>query len=157
MKLGKAVLGKTLFAYIMKQTFYGQFVAGEDRQSIKPAIHRMHSFGVKSILDYSVEEDVSTEKAEQLEMDACVADEEKDNYNPDIVPHKGTHMGEWSGIWHFLYFFLIFQLQMGSSVTRHTRVLRIVVSEIPAREPIFTRTKPSARKIWRLFLDASRL
>jgi len=91
MKLGKAVLGKTLFAYIMKQTFYGQFVAGEDRQSIKPAIHRMHSFGVKSILDYSVEEDVSEEKATELEMEACVADKEKDNYNPDLVPHKGDY------------------------------------------------------------------
>ena len=69
MKLGKAVLGQTLFGYIMKQTFYGQFVAGADRQSIKPAIHRMHSFGVKSILDYSVEEDLSTEQAEQIEME----------------------------------------------------------------------------------------
>ena len=108
MKLGKAVLGKTLFAYIMKQTFYGQFVAGEDRQSIKPAIHRMHSFGVKSILDYSVEEDLSEEQAKQIEMDACVADEEKDNYNPDTVPHKGDYSGEWSGMGNFVKFLLIF-------------------------------------------------
>ena len=28
------------------------------------------------------------------EMDACVADEEKDNYNPDLVPHKGDYSGE---------------------------------------------------------------
>ena len=68
MKLGKAVLGKALFARIMKSTFYGQFVAGENRQDIKPAIHRMHSFGVKSILDYSVEEDISEAEAEQREM-----------------------------------------------------------------------------------------
>jgi len=91
MKLGKAVLGKKLFGAIMKQTFYGQFVAGEDRQSIKPAIHRMHTFGVKSILDYSVEEDVPTEVAEKLEMDSCVPDKEKETHNPDIVPHKGDH------------------------------------------------------------------
>ena len=69
MKLGKAVLGKKIFGQIMKQTFYGQFVAGEDRQSIKPAIHRMHTFGVKSILDYSVEEDIPTEVAEKIEME----------------------------------------------------------------------------------------
>ena len=31
MKLGQAVLGKTLFAAIMKRSFYGQFVAGEDQ------------------------------------------------------------------------------------------------------------------------------
>jgi hypothetical protein len=33
MKFGQAVLGKTLFAAIMKQTFYGQFVAGEDQEN----------------------------------------------------------------------------------------------------------------------------
>ena len=69
MKLGKAVLGKKLFGEIMKLTFYGQFVAGEDRESIKPAIYRMHTFGVKSILDYSVEEDISGEEATNIEME----------------------------------------------------------------------------------------
>ena len=68
MKLGKAVLGKQLFGKVMKLSFYGQFVAGENRQDIKPAIHRMHSFGVKSILDYSVEEDISEAEAEKREM-----------------------------------------------------------------------------------------
>lgn len=69
MKLGKAVLGKKLFGYFMKQSFYGQFVAGENRAAIKPVIHRMHTFGVKSILDYSVEEDISQEQAETIEME----------------------------------------------------------------------------------------
>jgi len=93
MKLGKAVLGKRIFGEIMKKSFYGQFVAGEDRQSIKPAIHRMHTFGVKSILDYSVEEDIPTEVAEKIEMDACVPDKEQESgsYNPETVPHKGDH------------------------------------------------------------------
>ena len=31
MKLGQAILGKTLFAALMKRSFYGQFVAGEDQ------------------------------------------------------------------------------------------------------------------------------
>lgn len=69
MKLGQTVLGKTLFGYVMKQSFYGQFVAGENRAAIKPVIHRMHTFGVKSILDYSVEEDISQEQAETIEME----------------------------------------------------------------------------------------
>ena len=57
MKLGQRILGKTLFGHLMKQSFYGQFVAGEDQEELKPVISRMHSFGVKSILDYSVEGD----------------------------------------------------------------------------------------------------
>ena len=68
MKLGRKVLGDNLFGWIMKQSFYGQFVAGENRQAIKPAIHRLHSFGVKAILDYSAEEDISQEQAEKMEM-----------------------------------------------------------------------------------------
>jgi len=73
MKLGQKVLGKKLFGEIMKRTFYGQFVAGPDTVGITPTIARMHSFGVKSILDYSVEEDISQEEAEQREMDSCVS------------------------------------------------------------------------------------
>ena len=92
MKLGQKILGKKLFGEIMKRTFYGQFVAGpvsyhaneyfgfrlrkkdascwiQDTVGITPTIARMHSFGVKSILDYSVEEDISQEEAEQREME----------------------------------------------------------------------------------------
>ena len=69
MNIGKKVLGETLFAKIMKMTFYGHFVAGENRAAIKPVIHRMHSFGVKSILDYSVEEDLSESQAKKIEME----------------------------------------------------------------------------------------
>jgi len=65
MKFGQKVLGKALFAMLMKQTFYGHFVAGEDQERIKPVISRMHSFGVKSILDYSVEEDMGEEKEQK--------------------------------------------------------------------------------------------
>ena len=63
MKIGKKVLGKRLFKALMKSSFYGQFVAGEDQQEIQPTIQRMRSFGVKSILDYSAEEDISSEEA----------------------------------------------------------------------------------------------
>ncbi|KAK8381584.1 hypothetical protein O3P69_018580 [Scylla paramamosain] len=53
----------------MKATFYGHFVAGEDQIKIQPTLERLHSFGVKSILDYSVEEDISSETAERREME----------------------------------------------------------------------------------------
>ena len=68
MKIGKKILGKRLFKELMKATFYGQFVAGEDQQEIRPIIQRMRSFGVKSILDYSAEEDLSEEEATSQEM-----------------------------------------------------------------------------------------
>ena len=42
----------------MQATFYGQFVAGEDEVAIKPKLDHLRSFGVKSILDYSAEEDM---------------------------------------------------------------------------------------------------
>lgn len=51
-----------MFNIVMKATFYGHFVAGEDPEKIKPVVERMRQFGVKSILDYSAEEDVPAEK-----------------------------------------------------------------------------------------------
>ncbi|CAH2227594.1 jg10370, partial [Pararge aegeria aegeria] len=68
MKRLRQVVGQRLFEVIMKATFYGQFVAGEDQNKIKPTIERLRSFGVKSILDYSVEEDISQEEAEKREV-----------------------------------------------------------------------------------------
>ncbi|XP_076062828.1 proline dehydrogenase 1, mitochondrial-like [Oratosquilla oratoria] len=53
----------------MKNTFYGHFVAGEDQTRIQPTLECLRSFGVKSILDYSVEEDISSETAEAREME----------------------------------------------------------------------------------------
>ena len=68
MKFGQKILGKGLFGFLMKQTFYGHFVAGADQDGIKPNIDRMHSFGVKSILDYSVEVDESEQKKEEKKV-----------------------------------------------------------------------------------------
>ncbi|GFQ86734.1 proline dehydrogenase 1, mitochondrial [Trichonephila clavata] len=68
LKLGKRLLGPTLFHAFMKQTFYGHFVAGQDEKEILPVIRHMHSFGVKSILDYSAEEDLSEQQALEAEM-----------------------------------------------------------------------------------------
>ncbi|KAI8513076.1 hypothetical protein Bbelb_097150 [Branchiostoma belcheri] len=78
MKLGRRVLGRRLFKNCMKATFYGHFVAGEDQESIKPLIKRMEKFGVGSILDYSVEEDLSRDEAVSAEMDSCVSSAEPD-------------------------------------------------------------------------------
>ncbi|KAM9793991.1 proline dehydrogenase 1, mitochondrial-like [Syngnathus typhle] len=79
MDLSKKVLGKWLFEKMMKMTFYGQFVAGEDHNAIKPLIQKNQVFGVGAVLDYSVEEDLTQEEAEKKEMDSCVSQAEKES------------------------------------------------------------------------------
>ncbi|XP_011564591.2 proline dehydrogenase 1, mitochondrial [Plutella xylostella] len=88
MKRARQVLGKRLFEMMMKATFYGQFVAGEDQNKIRPTLDRLRSFGVKSILDYSVEEDLSQEEAEKREVSASVSQ------SPDA--EKGLELEEGS-------------------------------------------------------------
>ncbi|KMQ99396.1 proline dehydrogenase mitochondrial-like protein, partial [Lasius niger] len=74
MKLTKSLLGEKLFTKLMKATFYGHFVAGEDEVQITPVLDRLRQFGVKPILDYSVEEDISQEEAERREIQASVSE-----------------------------------------------------------------------------------
>ncbi len=57
MDLGRKILGARLFKILMKKTFYGQFVAGENQEEIQGLTWRYRRYGVKSILDYSVEKD----------------------------------------------------------------------------------------------------
>ncbi|CAG5131662.1 unnamed protein product [Candidula unifasciata] len=72
LKWSRKLLGQRLFTALMKMTFYGHFVAGEDQEAIKPLIMKMRKFGVKSILDYSAEEDLTKEEATEAEMEGCV-------------------------------------------------------------------------------------
>ncbi|XP_040013795.1 proline dehydrogenase 1, mitochondrial [Xiphias gladius] len=83
MELTRKLLGQWMFERLMKMTFYGQFVAGEDHNSIKPLIRKNQAFGVGSVLDYSVEEDLTQEEAERKEMDSCVSEAEKES--PDAA------------------------------------------------------------------------
>lgn len=98
MKLTNTILGDKLFTKLMKATFYGHFVAGEDQIKIVPTLERwiqwnfflfpikwilslfrLRSFGVKPILDYSVEEDISQEEAEKREVEWVDGDLKKLN------------------------------------------------------------------------------
>lgn len=72
MKTTRRIFGSTLFSWVMKMSFYGHFVAGENEAKIQPTLNRLSSFGVHSILDYSVEEDISQEEAENREMSGIV-------------------------------------------------------------------------------------
>ncbi|XP_024130684.1 proline dehydrogenase 1, mitochondrial [Oryzias melastigma] len=71
MDLGKTILGQKAFDQLLKMTFYGQFVAGEDQNAIKPLIEKNRAFGVGSVLDYSVEEDIGSSK--QKETNSCAS------------------------------------------------------------------------------------
>lgn len=73
----------------MRHTFYGHFVAGEDAETIRPTLNRLYSFGVKSILDYSAEEDLSEEKAVETEM-SYVASALK--HNPQSSEHQVIYL-----------------------------------------------------------------
>ncbi|CAM9571840.1 unnamed protein product [Bubo scandiacus] len=75
LQLCQRVLGQALFERLMKMTFYGQFVAGEDQEAIKPLLRRNQAFGVGAVLDYSVEEDLG---AERQEPDSCTSAAEKE-------------------------------------------------------------------------------
>lgn len=68
MKWMKTLIGERAFVALMKATFYGHFVAGEDQYKIIPVLERLRSFGVKPILDYSAEEDISEEEAAEREV-----------------------------------------------------------------------------------------
>ncbi|CAN9504258.1 unnamed protein product [Ophioblennius macclurei] len=83
MDLSKKIFGQWMFEKMMKMTFYGQFVAGEDHNSIKPLIQKNQAFGVGAVLDYSVEEDLTQEEAEKKEMDSCVSEAEKESPGAD--------------------------------------------------------------------------
>uniref|UniRef100_A0A2K6UX87 Proline dehydrogenase n=1 Tax=Saimiri boliviensis boliviensis TaxID=39432 RepID=A0A2K6UX87_SAIBB len=69
--VARKLLGERLFNKLMKMTFYGHFVAGEDQESIQPLIRHNRAFGVGTILDYGVEEDLSPEEAAHGEMESC--------------------------------------------------------------------------------------
>ncbi|XP_026302904.1 proline dehydrogenase 1, mitochondrial [Piliocolobus tephrosceles] len=76
--VSRKILGQRLFNKLMKMTFYGHFVAGEDQESIQPLLRHNRAFGVGAILDYGVEEDLSPEEAEHKEMESCTSAVERD-------------------------------------------------------------------------------
>lgn len=67
MKISRKLLGKNLFSMLMKSTFYGHFVAGENQLMIKPTIENMLKYNVRSILDYSVEDDLDSAQGKNEE------------------------------------------------------------------------------------------
>lgn len=57
-----------MFHKLMKATVYGQFVAGEDLETLKPVMKQLRDQNIRSILDYAVEDDVENEEEVYMEM-----------------------------------------------------------------------------------------
>ena len=55
--MGQRIFGTRLFNSALKLTAFGHFVGGETPREIQPVIKRLQKYGVKPILDYSVESD----------------------------------------------------------------------------------------------------
>lgn len=66
--MSRRVFGKRFVTWLMKRTFYAQFVGGEGVESLSSTISRLHQSGVSPILDYAVEEDVSDQQPVVMEV-----------------------------------------------------------------------------------------
>ncbi|XP_035386221.1 proline dehydrogenase 1, mitochondrial isoform X2 [Electrophorus electricus] len=88
MALGEKLLGVKVFEQLMKMTFYGQFVAGEDHEAIRPLIEKNRAFGVGAVLDYSIEEDLSQEEADRKERESCMLVSEKEKLERRSMAHR---------------------------------------------------------------------
>ncbi|CAL8327708.1 unnamed protein product [Arctogadus glacialis] len=100
MDLGKKVMGRRAFERLMKMTFYGQFVAGEDHRAIRPLLQKNRAFGVGSVLDYSVEEDLRPGEDQEDGLRPYVSTEVKTNTGAEHRQGKhgmNTQCGERHG------------------------------------------------------------
>uniref|UniRef100_A0A8C9KVH6 Proline dehydrogenase n=1 Tax=Serinus canaria TaxID=9135 RepID=A0A8C9KVH6_SERCA len=93
-----------MFERLMKMTFYGQFVAGEDQEAIKPLLRRNQAFGVGAVLDYSVEEDLSDGR---LPLEECLANQARgaEKREKQYRAHQGfgDHHGGVTGAHTYFY------------------------------------------------------
>jgi len=58
----KSIFGSTLVNWVLKHTFYKQFVAGTDASTIQPTLRRLRQSGVGAVLVYAAEDDVKAEE-----------------------------------------------------------------------------------------------
>lgn len=61
MSLGRWVLGRTLFEFLLRNTMYSQFVAGETLPAIQNTIRELRQCGIGTMLCVPNEEDLSTD------------------------------------------------------------------------------------------------
>lgn len=61
MSIARKIFGKRIFESLMRGTFYGQFIAGQDSQEVLNTVNDLKKHGVFSTLNYSAEGDLANE------------------------------------------------------------------------------------------------
>ena len=64
MSFGQRVLGKTLFEFLLRETMYSQFVAGEELSAIQDSIQELRQCGIGTMLCVPNEEDLSSDDSD---------------------------------------------------------------------------------------------
>ena len=90
MKFGRTVLRGGLFEKVMKMTFYGQFVGGTDVADLRKKLDKMQEYGVKPILDYSVEADLKEDSQDEVPEGGQPMENSKYNRD-DISSSRDKH------------------------------------------------------------------
>ncbi|XP_068750204.1 hydroxyproline dehydrogenase-like isoform X1 [Montipora capricornis] len=70
MSFGQRVLGKTLFEFLLRETMYSQFVAGEELSAIQDSIQELRQCGIGTMLCVPNEEDLSSDDSDFSEREA---------------------------------------------------------------------------------------
>ena len=71
LRLSRRIVGDRFTDFILKQTMFGHFCAGEDEKRILPTIQKLEKAGIGSILDFAAEDDggeTMEEKKESAEV-----------------------------------------------------------------------------------------
>uniref|UniRef100_A0A8C4Q961 Proline dehydrogenase n=1 Tax=Eptatretus burgeri TaxID=7764 RepID=A0A8C4Q961_EPTBU len=100
--LSRRLLGPRLFKFIMKATFYGQFVAGPGVKEFSHTMYRLRSLGLQPLLAVPMEEDVQENRAGESwydgnleQMKVCVDLSRNDSFD-SVSMHQtnSNHFGQ---------------------------------------------------------------
>ncbi|CAF1180011.1 unnamed protein product [Rotaria sordida] len=83
--ISRTILGQRLFEYIMRSTIYGHFVAGTNKTELKPITERLRKHGVKLILDYCMESDISSNNNQQKINSSILNPSNENIYNENLL------------------------------------------------------------------------
>ena len=64
LRLSRRVLGEAATQFVVRNSFFAHFCAGEDKAGIAPVVARLRGAGIGSILDYAAEADVQEADAD---------------------------------------------------------------------------------------------
>jgi len=82
--LSYAVAGKAVTEWLLRQTFFGHFCAGEDADDIVPTVRRLEAAGIGAILDYAAEADVGDAAQAAATAAGAAADAQERRYDGNL-------------------------------------------------------------------------